>query len=185
MSRRHEQVGSVLQQAIQDFLARGLHDPRVGGLVTVTAVRVSEDFATADVMVSVLPAEREQLAMHGLRHAAGHIRREVGDKVALRQMPRLNFRLDRSLKKEAEVLRALAKAAEVTPPAPPTPPHPPTAPASPTSPTSPISPAAEDAGSAGAASSQTGETGESAAGGGSGDNASLGNSGNGRQEETA
>lgn len=173
MSRRHEQVGSVLQQAIQDFLARGLHDPRVGGLVTVTAVRVSEDFATADVMVSVLPAEREQLAMHGLRHAAGHIRREVGDKVALRQMPRLNFRLDRSLKKEAEVLRALAKAAEVTPPAPPT------------SPTSPISPAAEDAGSAGAASSQTGETGESAAGGGSGDNASLGNSGNGRQEETA
>ncbi len=175
MSRRHEQVGSVLRQAIQEFIARGLNDPRVGGLVTVTAVRVSEDFANADVMVSVLPAEREELAMHGLRHAARHIRREVGDKVALRQMPRLNFKLDRSLKREAEVLRALAKAAEVTPPAPPTSPVPPTSPAA----GAPDSPSSAESHIDGAESG--------AAGGGAGDNAGRGGpgGGGGGEEETA
>ena len=107
----------MLQKALQEYIARGLNDPRVGGLVTVTAVRVSEDLKNADVMVSVLPEEKEELSLHGLRHASTYIRRKVGDMVALRQLPQLHFKLDRSLKKQAEVLAALAKAAETTPPA--------------------------------------------------------------------
>lgn len=126
MSRRNEQISSVLREAIQEFIARGLNDPRVGGLVTVTAVKVADDLKNADVMISVFPEEKQELAIHGLRHAATHIRRQVSDKVALRQIPQFHFKLDRSLKKQAEVLRALAQAAETTPPAPPDSPEPPT-----------------------------------------------------------
>ncbi len=97
---------------MRDVLARGLQDPRIAGLVTVVGVTVSDDLAEAVVRVSVLPESRETLTLHGLQAAAAHVRREVGDRVRLRRVPRLTFRLDRASKKEAEVLRALARVRE-------------------------------------------------------------------------
>jgi ribosome-binding factor A len=116
MNRRTEQIASTLQRAVQDVLARGLSDPRISGLVTVTGVVVAEDLATAEVSVSIYPEERESLSMHGLRAASRHIRRRVGDLVAMRQVPELTFRLDRTLKRQAEVLRAISKAVGEPPP---------------------------------------------------------------------
>lgn len=112
MNRRTEQVGSTIQRAIQDVIARGLNDPRVSGLITVTEVRVSDDLREAVVMVSVLPAERQELVLHGLRHAAPYIRREIGEAIRSRQLPTLIFKLDESLKKQAAVIRAIARATE-------------------------------------------------------------------------
>jgi ribosome-binding factor A len=108
-------VASTIQQAVQQVLAKGLADPRVDGLITVTKVTVSDDLKAATVWVSVLPQERQKLVVHGLSHAAAHIRRQVGDLVSLKQMPTVSFRLDESLKREAEVYRALDKARTATP----------------------------------------------------------------------
>jgi ribosome-binding factor A len=119
MSRRNEQIRSTLHRALQEVLARGLADPRYGGLVTVTDVRVADDLKTADVLISVLPREKQDLTMHAIRHAAAHLRREVGDLVAMRSVPTLHFRLDVTLKKHAEVLQAISRAVESRPPAPP------------------------------------------------------------------
>ena len=116
MTRRTEQIASTLHRALQEVLARGLADPRFAGLVTVTGVRVADDLKTADVLVSVLPAEKQDLTMHAIRHAAGHLRREVGDLVAMRSVPTLHFRTDASTKKQAEVLRAISRAAAELPP---------------------------------------------------------------------
>ncbi len=110
MSRRTEQMASTIRQALQETIDRGLADPRISGLITVTQVRVTDDVKSAYIDVSVLPAERQDLTMHGLRAAARHIRREVGDLVAVKQMPELVFRLDQSLKKQASVLDAIARA---------------------------------------------------------------------------
>jgi ribosome-binding factor A len=111
VSHRLEQVGSTLHRAIQDVLARGLSDPRIGGMITVTGVDVSADMKTATVRVSVLPEKRQALTMHGLRDAAAHVRHKVGDLVAMREVPQLWFKLDTSLKRQAEVLDAIAKVA--------------------------------------------------------------------------
>ncbi|MDX2146228.1 MAG: 30S ribosome-binding factor RbfA [Planctomycetota bacterium] len=107
MSRKVEQLASSIHTALQDLIARGLHDPRISGLITITSVRVTMDFKEAIVLVSVLPEDRQTLVLHGLKAAAAHIRREVGDRVRTRQMPLLVFKLDDSLKKEAAVIRAL------------------------------------------------------------------------------
>jgi len=92
---------------VQDILSRGLNDPRVRGLVSVTKVDVSPDYAEAVVWCSVLPEEHGPLSIKGIEHAATWIRRTVASKVSLRRMPRLSFRLDQSLKKQAEVLSAI------------------------------------------------------------------------------
>lgn len=118
MSHRLDKIQSTLQRAIQSVLAHGLHDPRAGGLITVTRVDVSPDLANAIVWISVLPEEKQNLTMHAIRHASRHIRHDASDLMDLNKMPQLDFRLDTSLKKQAEVYQALAKARAETPPEP-------------------------------------------------------------------
>jgi ribosome-binding factor A len=111
-SRRVAQLSAEIKRAVQEVLSRGLSDPRVGGLITVTEVRVTGDLARADILVSVLPQEKQSLTHHALCDAARHIRREAGEIVRTRQLPEFVFVLDERLKKEAAVLGALAKVRE-------------------------------------------------------------------------
>jgi ribosome-binding factor A len=80
-------------------------------MITITGVKLSPDLRTATVQVSVMPHEKQELTLHGLRSAARHIRHDVGDEVAIHQMPELTFRLDHALEHQAGVLDALARAA--------------------------------------------------------------------------
>jgi ribosome-binding factor A len=109
MPHRPDQVASLIRRAVQTVLGRGLHDPRVRGLVSVTGVRVDPDLSHAAVYVSVLPAERSALALKGLERAAARIQTQVGEAVQLRRVPRLTFHLDESLKKQAEFDAAIAE----------------------------------------------------------------------------
>ncbi|MCC6660959.1 MAG: 30S ribosome-binding factor RbfA [Phycisphaerales bacterium] len=111
MSRRGDQVSAALREAVQGVIDRGLQDPRISGLITVTGVTVDEDLRHAIVRVTILPAERERLAFHGLRAASAHIRHEASKRLTLRRTPDLSFRLDAATKKQAGVIEALARVA--------------------------------------------------------------------------
>ncbi len=110
MTNQHaSQIESVLLRAVQDVLVRGLNDPRVRGLVSVTRVEVTPDYSDATIWCSVLPEKHAELSIKGIEHAGAWIRREVSSKVNLRRMPRLRFKLDGTLKKQAEVLSAISE----------------------------------------------------------------------------
>ncbi|MBX3406233.1 MAG: 30S ribosome-binding factor RbfA [Phycisphaeraceae bacterium] len=109
MSRRVEQVESTMLRALQGEIARGLHDPRASGLITVTGIKVTPDLKTAFVMISVLPHDKQDLTMHALRHAARHLRRRIGDALDMADVPELVFRSDESTKEQAKLLEAFAK----------------------------------------------------------------------------
>ena len=110
MTQRTEQVASTLKRAVQEILSRGLADPRVKGLITVTRVDVSSDLANATVYCTVTPHKHEELSLHGLQSASRWIRREVSDKVRFRRMPQFRFRVDEQLLKQQEVLASIAEA---------------------------------------------------------------------------
>lgn len=110
MSHKKEHLESALQRAVQEVIARRLADPRITGLISVTGVSVSPDGSEAILRISVLPEDRQELTLHGLRHAAERIRRDVGDLIVVRRMPRLEFRLDDTLKRQAAALAAIARA---------------------------------------------------------------------------
>lgn len=112
MSHKPEQLANEIQKAVQEILARGLSDPRVSGLITITKTRVQADLKRAELHVSILPADRQDLTMHGLHSAERHIRRQVGDMVRTRSVPELVFVLDSTLKKEAAVLEDLRRVRE-------------------------------------------------------------------------
>jgi len=110
LSQRKLQRESVLLRAIQEVISRGLADPRIRGLVTVTGIKLSDDGKNASVMISVLPDDRQELTMHGLRAASRRIRRDAMDKVRFRDMPQLEFITDASIKEQGDLLAAINKA---------------------------------------------------------------------------
>jgi len=107
VSIRTDKIASVIQHAVQEVIVRGLGDPRIRGLVSITKVEVTPDLGEAKVHISVLPQQFEQLTMHGLHDAAGHIQHEIAEAVSARRLPRLRFVLDDSLKKQAALEAAL------------------------------------------------------------------------------
>lgn len=110
MSHRAQQLGSVLQRAVQSVIERGFSDPRIQGVITVTNVRVSPDLKHATIGVTVMPEEHEKLTLHGLKSAARFVRRQAGELVALHRLPEFEFRIDERVKREANVLSAISEA---------------------------------------------------------------------------
>lgn len=106
-SDRPAQVASEIRRALQTELGRGLSDPRVQGMVSVTEVLLAPDFSLARVRVSVMPADRASLTVSGLRAAAGFLRRRVMDETRISRVPRLEFELDESLKRQAALDAAI------------------------------------------------------------------------------
>ena len=120
--QRKLQVESLLQRETARVLQRGLADPRIKGLVSITRVECSVDLKTARVLVSITPEQHEELTMHGLRDATRFIQNKVKEKVALRVVPHLRFVVDESLKKQAAVLAAIQEGMERSGPDPDAPP---------------------------------------------------------------
>ena len=97
-NRRTERVAEAIREEIARFLADGVKDPRVRGLVTVTGVDVTRDLRHAKVFVSVMGSDEERTeTMAALGDVAGHLRGHVGRALRLRLAPELAFRPDASV----------------------------------------------------------------------------------------
>jgi len=95
---RPEKVAHLMRREVADILERKLRDPRLGSTVTVTDVQVTHDLSFAKVFVTVLgdEAAREQ-ALGALQRASGFVRRELGARLDLREVPEIRFLYDGSL----------------------------------------------------------------------------------------
>ncbi len=109
MSIRSQRVASSIQRLVQQAIGKGLNDPRIRGLITVTHVNVDDDLRNANIRVSVMPHEHGELTLHGLKAAARHIRHTIADDLVLPQTPHLHFKLDTGAAKQADIFSALAK----------------------------------------------------------------------------
>lgn len=109
MSQRSQRISALLREAVQNVISKGLQDPRVRGLITVTKVTTADDLSQATIHVSIMPIEHADLTMHGLRAAAAHIRRQAGAKLTLSRVPQLLFKLDTTTARQSGVLDAIAK----------------------------------------------------------------------------
>lgn len=94
---RVRKLQEFIKQEVSGMLMRGLKDPRIG-FVTVTEVEVTGDLRQATIYVSLFVKDEEKKAsLQALRHAAGHIRSELGKVLHLRYTPEIFFDADTSL----------------------------------------------------------------------------------------
>ncbi|MEX0876325.1 MAG: 30S ribosome-binding factor RbfA [Phycisphaerales bacterium] len=109
MRRRSLQIAANIQRELQNRLARGLADPRIKGLITVTKVELSDDLKNAKAFITVLPPEHAKITMHGLKSATGKLRKDVMDRIHIKEMPTLQLVYDEGLKAQMEVMALLEK----------------------------------------------------------------------------
>ena len=99
-----------MREEIATFLANDVKDPRIVGLVTVTAVDVTRDLRHARVFVSVLGSESQRAAtFDGLAGVAAHLRGRGGRALRLRVAPEIEFRNDESVAHAAKIEQLLAQ----------------------------------------------------------------------------
>jgi len=110
-NNRNERVAGEIHAILAEALRTRVKDPRIGQ-ISLTGVRVTRDLGTATVYFTPLGGEGDVRRMaEGLRAASGFLRREIGQRLRLRQAPELVFKPDTGID-EAVRLTALLERME-------------------------------------------------------------------------
>ena len=105
-SNRIGRINEEIQRELSSLI-RSVKDPRVTGMVSVTAVETTPDLRYAKVYISVLDKSDCTQVLKGLKSASGWLRRELGRALQLRYTPELVFERDDSIDKGAHILDLL------------------------------------------------------------------------------
>jgi ribosome-binding factor A len=109
-SRRAERVAEGIREEVARFLSTDAKDPRIQGLVTVTAVDVTPDLRSARIFVSIMGTEEEKRStLEGLDSLAGYLRGTLARSLRLRFAPELSFRVDPSVERAARIETLLSR----------------------------------------------------------------------------
>ena len=100
MAKAYQRTGRVaeqIQRELAELVQMEVKDPRVG-LVTLTGVEVTQDYAHAKVYFTTMKsADQAAKAQAGLENAAGFLRSQLAHRMKLRIMPQLHFIYDTSV----------------------------------------------------------------------------------------
>ena len=113
---RSRRVGELIQRELATLLTREVKDPRLA-LISITAVDVSRDLSFAKVFYTVMDInlQRDENATQdkienkieqvkeGLKKATGFLRYELGHRIQLRIVPKLEFFYDKSVSHGSEL----------------------------------------------------------------------------------
>jgi len=113
-SNRIGRINEEIQRELASLIPN-VKDPRVTGMISVTAVETTPDLRFAKVYVSMLDKSSASEVVKGLKSAAGYLRRELGSALNLRHTPQLVFEEDHSIDKGAHILELLRNPEVVKP----------------------------------------------------------------------
>ena len=105
-SNRIGRINEEIQRELAALIPT-VKDPRVSGMISVTAVETTPDLKFAKIYISALDRGGEEQVLKGLKSASGYLRRELGRSLNLRYTPELTFVRDDSINKGAHILEML------------------------------------------------------------------------------
>ena len=105
----NNRIGRINEEIQREMssLIRTVKDPRVSGMISVTAVDTTPDLKFCKIYISVLDKSDVAQVLKGLKSAAGYLRRELGRSLNLRNTPELTFVRDDSIDQGAHILDML------------------------------------------------------------------------------
>ncbi|MCI0351381.1 MAG: 30S ribosome-binding factor RbfA [Acidobacteriales bacterium] len=103
-AQHHKQrLAEAVREEIGAIIEGELADPRIG-LAHVTEVHLVPDGKSATVLVGVVGNDEEaEATLSALRAATGFIRRQLTQRLGLRQAPEIHFQLDKSEQYESRI----------------------------------------------------------------------------------
>jgi len=105
MKYRSGRLGEEIRKTVSEMLLHELKDPRLSGMVSVSAVDVTRDLSYATVYMMVLgenitdeaTPERKAEVLSALESAKGLIRHRIAQDIQLRRAPELIFKIDETM----------------------------------------------------------------------------------------
>ena len=100
---RPERVGDQIREELSVLLARQVHDPGIGFL-TITRVKVTPDLQQARVYYTTIgDAKGRQETAKALGRATPFLRRQIGSRIRLKNVPILEFFYDESIERQDRI----------------------------------------------------------------------------------
>ncbi len=107
---RTRRIAEQIQRELAELVQLELKDPRIG-LVTLTDVEVSQDYAHAKIYFTLLGEARQvPPALLGLQHAAGFLRSQLAHRLQTRVVPQLHFIYDSSVERGVKLAHLIDEA---------------------------------------------------------------------------
>jgi ribosome-binding factor A len=106
--KRTDRIAQMIQRELALLIRNEVKDPRLPGLVTVSAAKVSKDLSHAKIYFTVFngnPAEAETV----LNAASSYLRSALAKTSTLRTVPKLHFVHDISIEYAAKLGRLIDK----------------------------------------------------------------------------
>ena len=106
-------IADQIQRDLSDIIFSELKDPDVG-MVTITEVKLTPDYALAKVFYTTLEDDSEKLEViqKSLSRASGFLRNELGKRLHIHTLPTLTFVYDSSIKDGIALMKLIEKANE-------------------------------------------------------------------------
>ena len=108
MANKQERIATLIRKNIADIITFEVKNPKLG-FVTISEVKVSNDFSYAKVYVSFILEKDIKTGLEVLEHSKGFIRSSLAKKMDTRRVPELVFILDDGYKKEERITELLNK----------------------------------------------------------------------------
>lgn len=111
---RRDRINEQIRRELAELLRGELRDPRVG-MVSLTEVQLSPDYAHAKVFFSTLNGSEDLPTVQAaLDHAAGFLRGGLGKRIRIHTTPQLHFVFDDSLERGAQLTRLIGQAVAIS-----------------------------------------------------------------------
>lgn len=96
VKHRSDRLAGELQKEIADIISHELNDPRIG-FVSVVLVDVAHDLSSAKVYISIMDDKPKEGVLAALNAAKGFIRHLLGQRIKMRVVPVIDFKIDDSI----------------------------------------------------------------------------------------
>lgn len=108
---RSDRISHQIKRELSEIIQRNeIKDDRIGGLVSITDVKVSGDLRNVKVFFSVYGEEAQKTGtLAALENASGFLRGELCRRLRIRFAPELVFKLDDSLERGDRITELLEK----------------------------------------------------------------------------
>ncbi|RZP26735.1 30S ribosome-binding factor RbfA [bacterium] len=107
-STRMERVAERVRVELSTLLTRTVRDPAVSA-ITITHVSMTADLQLARIYYTVLDGSDRRDTARGLRRAKSYLRRLIGQRLQLRQVPELRFIFDETLDQQDRLAKIFTK----------------------------------------------------------------------------
>ncbi len=110
-TRRIQKVSSLLKKELTLILNNDLDEPIISdNFVSISEIEISPDLYYCKIYItSAVEEEKKEKMVNGLNNLKGLIRHKLTQRVEMRRIPELTFKIDRALEKGLAVLKVLDK----------------------------------------------------------------------------